>query len=101
MVSEFLKYCGSDIRNQLKIMNLIFEKGGVPSNLRKTLIKPLCKKGYKSECGNFRGISLVSVGSKLLSNDTVYTERCCRQGFKRRTVRLWKRQRMCQPIFYS
>jgi hypothetical protein len=29
--------------------------------------KPLYKKGDKSECGNYQGISLVSVGSKLLS----------------------------------
>ena len=31
------------------------------------LIKPIYKKGDKSECGNYRGISLVTVGSKLLS----------------------------------
>ena len=34
---------------------------------RKTLIKPLYKKGDKSECRNYWGINLVSVGSKLLS----------------------------------
>ena len=40
----------------------------MPNDFRKTIIKPLSKKGDKSECGNYRGISLVSVGSKLLSN---------------------------------
>ena len=35
---------------------------------RKTLIKPLHKKGDKSVFRNYRGISLVSVGSNLLSN---------------------------------
>jgi hypothetical protein len=35
---------------------------------RKTLIKPLYKKGDISECGNYQGLSLVSVGRKLLSN---------------------------------
>ena len=69
VVNEFLKYGGSEVRNKLlKIMNMIFEKGEVPNDFRKTLIKPLYKKGDKSECGNYRGISLVSVGSKLLSN---------------------------------
>ena len=34
----------------------------------KTLIKPLYKKGDKTECRDYRGISLVSVGSKLLGN---------------------------------
>ena len=36
--------------------------------LGETLIKPLYKKGDKSVCLNYRGISLVSVGIKLLSN---------------------------------
>ena len=69
VINEFLKYGGSEVRNKLlKIMNMIFEKGEVPNDFRKTLIKPLYKKGDKSECRNYRGISLVSVGSKLLSN---------------------------------
>ena len=42
-------------------MNMIFEKG-------ETLVKPLYKKGDKSEYFNYWSISLVSVGSKLLSN---------------------------------
>ena len=69
MINEFLKYGGSEVRNKLlKIMNMIFEKGEIPNDFRKPLIKPLYKKGDKSECRNHRGISLVSVGSKLLSN---------------------------------
>ena len=47
---------------------MIFGKGEVPSDFSKTLIKPLYKKSDKSQCGNYRGISQVSVGSKLLSN---------------------------------
>ena len=69
MINEFLKDGGSEVRTKLlKIMNMIFEQGEVPNDFRKTLIKPLYKKGDKSECRNYRGISLVSVGSKLLSN---------------------------------
>ena len=49
-------------------MNMILEKVEVPNSFRKTLITLLCKKGDRSECHNYRGISLVSVGSKLLSN---------------------------------
>ena len=49
MINEFLKYGGSEVRNKLmKIMNMIFEKGEVPNDFRKTLIKPLYKKGDKS-----------------------------------------------------
>ena len=54
MVNEFLKYGGSEVRNKLlKIMNMIFEKGDVPNDFRETLIKPLYKKGDKSECRNY------------------------------------------------
>ena len=59
---------------------------------RKTLIKPLYKKGDKSECGNYRDISLVPIGSKVLSHmifsrqgdavdKVLREERCgCRKG---------------------
>ena len=74
LVNEFLEYGGSEVRIKLlKIMNVIFEKEEeVPSYFRKTLIKTLYKKGDKSECDNYRGISLVSVGSKLLSNKILF-----------------------------
>ena len=49
-------------------MNMVFEIGEVPSNFRKTLIKPRYQKVDKREGGNYRGISLVSVVSKLFSN---------------------------------
>ena len=51
---------------------MIFEKGEVPNDFKKTLIKPLYKKGDKNECVNYRGINLVSVGSKLLSNTILF-----------------------------
>ena len=35
--------------------------------IKKKLMKTLYKRGVKSECSDYRGISLVSVGSKLLS----------------------------------
>ena len=60
VINEFLKYGGSEVRNKLmKIRSMIFEKGEVPNDFRKTLIKPLYKNGDKSEYRNNRGISLV------------------------------------------
>ena len=73
MVGEFLKYDGSEFINKLlKNLNMIFYKGEVPNDFRKTIIRPLYKKGNKSERRNYRGISLVSVGSKLLSNIVLF-----------------------------
>ena len=49
MINEFHKYGGSEVRNKLlKIMNMIFKKEELPNDFRKTLIKPLYKKGDKS-----------------------------------------------------
>ncbi|XP_065565861.1 uncharacterized protein LOC136030718 [Artemia franciscana] len=68
LVNEPLKYGGYKIvNNLLKILNMIFEAGEVPRDFRKILIKPLYKKGFKNERDNYRGISLISVGTKLLS----------------------------------
>ena len=64
---------GSEVRNKLlKVSIMIFQKGKEPSDFRKTTVKPLHKKGDKSECGNYRSISLVSLGSKLLSNMLIF-----------------------------
>ena len=64
-VNELLKYSGFDVLNKLlKIMNMIFEKREVPNDFRKTIIKPLYKKGDKGECLNYWSISLVSLDTK-------------------------------------
>ena len=45
MVNQFLNHGGSEVRNKLlRITNMIFEKGEVPNEFRKTLIKPQYKK---------------------------------------------------------
>ena len=56
----------------IETVNMVFEKSKVPSDFRTILIEPLFKKGDKSECGNYKGISLVSVGNKLLSMMTLF-----------------------------
>jgi hypothetical protein len=55
VVNEFYKYDGWEVTDGLqKIMNMIFEREKVPSDFMKILIKPLYKKGDKSEWGNYR-----------------------------------------------
>jgi hypothetical protein len=51
VVNEFHKYGGSEFGGKYGV--LIFEKGEVPNDFRKTLIKQLYEKGDKSECGNY------------------------------------------------
>ena len=69
------------------------KKGEVPNDFRKTSIKPLYKKVGNCECSNYRGISLVSVGSKLLSNMILLRLRDAADSFKRRTG--FRKGRVC------
>ena len=59
----FFKYIDYEVIDKLlKIMNMILKK----EKYLVILIKLLYKKGDKSECGNYRDISLVSVESRYL-----------------------------------
>ena len=103
MVNEFLKNGGLEVRNKLlKIMNMVFEKGEVPNDFRETLIKPLYQKGDKSECRNYRSISLVSVGNKLLSNMIRFRQRDAEDKVLREEECGFRKDGGCiDQIFYS
>ena len=45
---------------------LIWREGKVPQQWKYAVITVLHKKGDRTECGNYRGISLVSTASKVL-----------------------------------
>ena len=64
--AEFLK-AGGDAMVQVltKLFNLILETGEIPSTFRKALIVVLFKKDDRSECKNYRPISLLSHVYKL------------------------------------
>ena len=50
------------------LFNLIWTKGEVPQDFRDSYIINLFKnKGSAAECGNYRGISLLSIGGKILA----------------------------------
>ena len=64
--AEFLK-AGGDAMVQVltKLFNLILETGEIPSTFKKALIVVLFKKDDRSECKNYRPISLLSHVYKL------------------------------------
>ena len=52
----------------LQLCNLCWDKGVVPSDWRNVVIVPIYKgKGERTECKNFRGISLLSVPGKVFA----------------------------------
>ena len=48
------------------IIVAVWKGGGVPQQWRDATIKVLHKKRYRTECGNYRGISLVAHAGKVL-----------------------------------
>ena len=49
-----------------RLTTLIWREGNVPQQWKDTVITVLHKKGDKTECGHYRGISLVSHAGKVL-----------------------------------
>ena len=65
---ELLKHGGLAMKRELtKLFNVIVNERIVPAEWKKAIIIPIFKnKGSKLDCSNHRGISLISVPSKLL-----------------------------------
>ena len=68
--AELLKLGLQEDRTTLRELHrltiLIWRQGKVPQQWKDAVITVLHKKGDKTECGNYRGISLVSHASKVL-----------------------------------
>jgi hypothetical protein len=47
---------------------LIWNKEELPHQWKETIVVPIHKKGYKTDCSNYQGISLLSTSYKILSN---------------------------------
>jgi hypothetical protein len=55
-----------------KLTNSTWNKEELPDERKESIIVPIHKKGYKSDCNNCRGISLLSTSYKTLSNGLNY-----------------------------
>jgi hypothetical protein len=51
-----------------KLINSILSKKQLPDEWKESIILPNYKKGDKTECSNYRGISLLQTTYKVLSN---------------------------------
>jgi hypothetical protein len=47
---------------------LIWNKEELPHQWKESIVVPIDKKGNKTDCSNYRGISLLSTSYKILSN---------------------------------
>ncbi|KAJ4447933.1 hypothetical protein ANN_09942 [Periplaneta americana] len=89
--AELIQEAGSALYSEIyKLVFAIWEKEIVSEQWKESIIVPIFKKGDKTNCGNFRGISLLLTSYKILSNillrrltPTIYSKRP-REEIKRR-----------------
>jgi hypothetical protein len=51
-----------------KLINSDWNKDEMPDQWKESIILPVHRKGDKTDCNNYRGISLLSTSYKILSN---------------------------------
>jgi hypothetical protein len=51
-----------------KLIMLIWNKEELPQQWKESIVVPIHKKGDKTDCSDYRGISLLSTSYKILSN---------------------------------
>ena len=72
--AEMLKAGGMVAAEWLhRVIEVALAKGEVANDWKKAVIVPLHKKGSKMVCSNYRGISLLSIPSKVYA---VYPAKC-------------------------
>jgi hypothetical protein len=67
--AELIKAGGRIIRSEIhKLIISIWNKEALPEEWKESVIVPIYKKGDKTDCSNYRGISILSTTYKILSN---------------------------------
>ena len=65
---EFFTHGGPELKNRLMLLILkIWETKTLPSDFRDATIVTIFKKGDRGNCNNYRGISLLSIASKIFA----------------------------------
>ena len=68
ITAEMLQGGGEhSVKMMHQLCNKIYQEEHVPVNWGKAIIVPLYKKSDKRDCGNYRGISLLSIPSKVFT----------------------------------
>lgn len=69
IIGEFLKNSGQVVVDYFVcFFNALFDRGMFPDSWTESVILPLYKKGEVNNPGNYRGISLCNISSKVYSS---------------------------------
>jgi hypothetical protein len=67
--AELFQAGGEILRSEIhNLIKLIWNKEELPHQWKESIVVPIHKKGDKTDCSNYRGISLLSTSYKILSN---------------------------------
>jgi hypothetical protein len=67
--AELIQAGGETLRSVIhKLIKLIWNKEELPHQWKESIVVPIHKKSDKTNCSNYRGISLLSTSYKILSN---------------------------------
>jgi hypothetical protein len=64
--AELIQAGGETLQSEIhKLINSIWSKEELPDQWKESIIVPFYKKGVKTDCSNYRGISLLSTSYKI------------------------------------